>query len=317
MTNISQNLKEISREFKRAPKKAFIRIAFLVVILAALPVSIFLVRSFNERRSNAQVAASTATLSFSPTTLSLTSNDLAGKSVVLRATTSTKVGFIRADIPFDKTKVKVTNIQYSQYFIFDAYAVSPTPMTINPPSVFTKTADQANTAGKLTLLFLLKPSYQSSTSPVGTFDLATITFAANTTSANQTNELAIDSATVQVVDTDCGTTGVNCHSNTSTTYPLTLTNTSKLLINVNPSLTNTPTTKPSNTPTTKPTVTGTITSTPKKGDFDHDGDVDVIDYGILLDNFGKSPIPNTETDLDNDGDVDVIDYGILLDNWTR
>lgn len=81
----------------------------------------------------------------------------------------------------------------------------------------------------------------------------------------------------------------------------------------------TPTTiaQPTPTTTSNPETTPTATSetTPLLGNFDGDGDVDIIDLGILIDNYAKNPLPNPDTDLDGDGDVDIVDLGILIDNY--
>ncbi len=62
-----------------------------------------------------------------------------------------------------------------------------------------------------------------------------------------------------------------------------------------------------------------ITPTPgvKTGDVNGDGKVDIIDIGIVIDNYGKSPIPNVKADVNHDGKVDIIDIGIVIDNYGR
>lgn len=52
-----------------------------------------------------------------------------------------------------------------------------------------------------------------------------------------------------------------------------------------------------------------------KGDLDGDGDVDIIDVGILIDNYRISPLINPRADIDGDGDVDIVDLGILIDHY--
>lgn len=55
----------------------------------------------------------------------------------------------------------------------------------------------------------------------------------------------------------------------------------------------------------------------KKGDINGDGVVNVVDLGILIDNYGKSPLPNPKADLNGDGAVTVVDLGILIDNYGK
>lgn len=53
----------------------------------------------------------------------------------------------------------------------------------------------------------------------------------------------------------------------------------------------------------------------KKGDINGDGTVNIVDVGILIDNYGKSPIPDPRADLNGDGSVNIVDVGILIDNY--
>ncbi len=50
-------------------------------------------------------------------------------------------------------------------------------------------------------------------------------------------------------------------------------------------------------------------------DLDRDGEVDVVDLGILLSNWGSTSKPLA--DINQDGRVDVVDLGILLSNWGK
>lgn len=51
-------------------------------------------------------------------------------------------------------------------------------------------------------------------------------------------------------------------------------------------------------------------------DIDRNGTVNIVDIGILINNYGKSPITNPRADVNLDGVVDIIDIGILIDNFT-
>ena len=64
-----------------------------------------------------------------------------------------------------------------------------------------------------------------------------------------------------------------------------------------------------------PTSTPTPTGIAKIGDVNGDGRVDIIDIGIIIDNYGKSPIPNPKADLNGDGVVDIVDIGIVVDHY--
>ena len=49
------------------------------------------------------------------------------------------------------------------------------------------------------------------------------------------------------------------------------------------------------------------------GDFDYDGDVDLLDYGIFRSNFGKADF-YPATDVDGNGVVDLDDFFLWADN---
>ncbi len=71
--------------------------------------------------------------------------------------------------------------------------------------------------------------------------------------------------------------------------------------------------------TPSPTLNPTPTMSPqgKTGDVNGDGKVDIIDIGVIIDNYGKSPIPNPKADINHDGVVNIIDIGICIDNYGK
>ena len=60
------------------------------------------------------------------------------------------------------------------------------------------------------------------------------------------------------------------------------------------------------------------TATPPeiRGDLDQDGDVDIFDYNILIENFGNTNCGNV-ADINSDCKVDIFDYNILVENFGR
>ncbi len=81
-----------------------------------------------------------------------------------------------------------------------------------------------------------------------------------------------------------------------------------------------PTSIPTQTPT--PILTNTSTPTPrptptlKPGDLTGDGTVDIYDYNIMLEDFGKTGSPGwIPADINKDGTVDIYDYNILIGNF--
>jgi hypothetical protein len=68
---------------------------------------------------------------------------------------------------------------------------------------------------------------------------------------------------------------------------------------------------PGRTPIPTPTGTGG-----KPGDVNGDNSVNIIDIGLIIDNYDKLPIQNPKTDLNRDGRVNIIDIGIVIDNYS-
>ena len=65
--------------------------------------------------------------------------------------------------------------------------------------------------------------------------------------------------------------------------------------------------------------TPTPPSTPPSalpGDLDKDGDVDIFDYNIMLENFGKTNCGNI-ADINGNCKVDIFDYNTLLENFGK
>lgn len=91
-----------------------------------------------------------------------------------------------------------------------------------------------------------------------------------------------------------------------------------------PTASPTPTPRPSGSPTPTPRVTPTPTprsATPTPGitiqavDVNGDKIINIIDIGIVVDNYGKNPIQNAKADINRDGAVDIIDIGLIVDKY--
>ena len=52
------------------------------------------------------------------------------------------------------------------------------------------------------------------------------------------------------------------------------------------------------------------------GDIDKDGDVDIFDYNLMIENFGNTNCGNV-SDINRDCKVDIFDYNILTENFGR
>jgi hypothetical protein len=69
--------------------------------------------------------------------------------------------------------------------------------------------------------------------------------------------------------------------------------------------------------TAEPTSTPTASPAPvfRIGDINRDGFVDIVDIGILIDNYALLPIVDIRCDLNNDGEVNIVDVGLIIDNY--
>ncbi len=90
-----------------------------------------------------------------------------------------------------------------------------------------------------------------------------------------------------------------------------------------PTPTHTPTPTTSHTPTPSPASTHTPTPLPtassliKVGDVNGDGLVNIVDIGIMIDNYGSSHPANPKADINKDNIVNIVDIGIVIDNYGK
>jgi hypothetical protein len=143
-------------------------------------------------------------------------------------------------------------------------------------------ASEANTTGKVYITLGLDTDKIAS-APTGMFQVASVTFDKVATGSNVATNVTFNTAGMQIVAMD------------QSIFTLTAT---PLALTINP---------------VTPTPTPTSSSSP--GDVNGDGFVNILDIGIMVDNYGKSPIPNPKADLNNDGSVDIIDIGIVVDHY--
>jgi parallel beta-helix repeat protein len=78
-----------------------------------------------------------------------------------------------------------------------------------------------------------------------------------------------------------------------------------------------PTPSPTKTPTPVPTKSPSPSPLSITGDVNVDGAVDILDVGIVIDNYEKNPIVYSRADINGDGVVNLTDIGIILTNYGR
>lgn len=74
-----------------------------------------------------------------------------------------------------------------------------------------------------------------------------------------------------------------------------------------------PSPSPSSSPSASPSPTAS--PEPKLGDINNDGLVNIVDIGIIIDNYRIVPPPNPRADLNSDGISNIVDIGIVIDNY--
>ena len=62
---------------------------------------------------------------------------------------------------------------------------------------------------------------------------------------------------------------------------------------------------------------GGVSTTPATADYDFnsDGNIDILDFNILITNWGNTSATKATGDANNDGKVDILDFNLLIINW--
>lgn len=89
--------------------------------------------------------------------------------------------------------------------------------------------------------------------------------------------------------------------------------------------TRTPTASSLRTPTAAAirTPTATTIRTPSPGniltsaDINADRVINIVDIGIVIDNYARNPIPNIKADVNSDGSVNIVDIGLIIDHYGK
>lgn len=75
-----------------------------------------------------------------------------------------------------------------------------------------------------------------------------------------------------------------------------------------------PTPTPSPSPT--PLCVNTNPNSTNPWDVNQDGHVNIVDIGLIIDNYSKSPSNDPRTDVNGDCMVGIVDIGLLLDHYS-
>jgi hypothetical protein len=50
-------------------------------------------------------------------------------------------------------------------------------------------------------------------------------------------------------------------------------------------------------------------------DVDRNGTVNIIDIGVIIDNYAKSACVKPQADVDGNGTINIVDIGIVIDHY--
>ncbi|MFC1646690.1 hypothetical protein ACFL1A_00245 [Patescibacteria group bacterium] len=268
------------------PKKSNIPLLIFGVVAFVLTFTAFFISNKIQEKTSlrSKAGANQATISLQPSSTTLPPNS----SVQLWLTVDDPVGFVHAEFTFDPAKVKLTQ---------DPEIASDNPLR----TVITNTSkSSANSNGNMKIVTALHYDDRDNP-PIGTFQLANFIFEPNTSEPNVSTELVFSLDKIQIFNMDSGLFNVQAEN---------------VVFNVNPQATS-----PTATPTTDPaaptaTITPTLAAIP--GDLNNSSHVDIYDYNIMVENFGRTGEPGFHpTDINRNGEVDIFDYNILVENFGR
>jgi hypothetical protein len=305
---------------KKNIKTIFVVFAFLLSVFGIY----FFTKSAQEKQNiKTSAAVDSANVFFSPSDEVLPTDKL----VKLFVTAGASVGFIDVELLFDNTKVAISD-----------------EIVINQPSLATviekTTKLEANNTGRLKIIVAVDPAHRDSP-PTGTFDLADIKFSVITQTENANTSVTVDLPSSQIVALDSLSTvytltagGLSLSLNpvatptpTNPTQPTDLPTTAPTDLPTNlPTIlptdlpttapTDLPTTSPTTPPTNSPTTVATATGNPNSSvDVNEDGSVNMLDIGIIVENYQLTTLLNPRADVNGDGSVNIVDIGIVVENY--
>jgi len=216
--------------FKNSKVTPYLGIGLFLVIGIVITVA-----TLHPQQVTTRAVVHQAKVSVLPATLSLPPNG----TLQVWATTDSPLAFINVEVTFDPAVIKLTaEVDLS---------TAAWGRVIRQTTMAT-----ANTTGKMTLVIGLDPTHVQ-TPPTGTFQLATLSFGANTTASNATTTVAITSASSQLVAVDTTVFAVTVLGSAVTVNPLP-TPTPTVAVTPTPTVGPSPTTTPPPNDTTPPVV---------------------------------------------------------------
>lgn len=311
-------------------RKKILGIVAIVIVVIALVAGLILVKRNQDIREDAAAATS---VSISPTTQTRARGVNFSYSVVMN-TGVNRISGVDIRLNYNPNAVEVTSISRGTgiQVLDQEVPGNGFDNTAGTIKYLTFTLDRTKAVTGSNLEVLKVNARVKSTAAAGSYP---ITFNSNTvfSAVGETQDVIINRTGGNVVVTTATPTPVITATPVRTATPTptrtptptptrtatptsTPTATPQRTATATPVRTATATPTMSSTPTPVPTSTSTATSTPtfRAGDVDHDGDVDIVDIGLLVDNYRANPF-DPRCDFNNDGIVDIVDVGLAVDNY--
>jgi hypothetical protein len=276
---------------------------FLVVAIGAIIASVAL--TAKNQSSNVSAAKATV-LTLSPSQSQVTIGQTVTVAVQIQTNTNEVVGS-EMYINFDNQKLEFVSAQDGG-FISDPVKVGPT-VTGNMVmySVFANpgTPTKQGSGTMANLVFRAKASGNASL----TFGSSTLVVATNESGANVL--LSANGTSIQVQGTQTASPTATARATATPTASPSPTPTQS------PSPSPTATVRASATPTATATSTASIPPCILRADINDDSEVNLLDFGIFIDNFGSTHPADTRTDVNGDNKVNLLDYIILFEEYGK
>jgi hypothetical protein len=261
-------------------KKNIYWVVSIAISIVAIFFGVYYSSSIKEF-ANKSDAAADVSLYLEPTTSNLVTNSVLTPMLRINPTTN-QVTAIEASLTFDASKLSIESITpASNYIVLKAAVVD-------------------NTAGTASIVLGIKGGVGITPVPVTTTsDVASIRIR---------SKAVVGDAIIRVASTS-RVAAKNIDTNVAGTY-------GQMTVHITAAATPTSTAVPTATATIIPTVTPTATATTYADwDVDENGSVDVIDIGIIVDNYGLDAVIRPRADVDKNGSINVIDIGIVVDHY--
>lgn len=286
-------------------KKLAFSIIFILILIASIFAAQQIVRYFSKAGDGDVEIFFTPSSTILPPEKTIT---------VFMDTKGTAISFARIVFTFDKNKIKIKSepqIDFNEQFGISANKLD----NINGGIIQITSIEDANNTGTYVFVLGLSPDKRD-TPPSGVIALASFVFEPITTSQNESDQISFTDGDIQIVSDQTVELSYDLISTNLSLNPVQATDTPTATA----ISTSSPTATADSTATATATATSTTTSAPTEppvsdGDIDGNGTVNIVDIGMVVDNYGQGVEAGSQFDPSGDGFVNIVDIGIIVDNY--